>query len=457
MPVAMAKLLAAGAVMALAVPAQAEWVASWAASPHAPLGTQGPFAAGSFDNVTITQIVRLSEGGRKLRLRLSNRYGPAPLEVGEVRVVQIDAAGNEVAGTARALTFGGQKGAVIPRGSPFVSDAVDVDLPDLARLKVEMFLPKPTGPCTCHLTGMDTLAVSPPGNFVGQPFTPVATAQYRAFISAIEIDSPDARGTIVTFGDSITGLEWAVANAAISGNRVLSPGMGEAALARFDEDVLSLPNVKAMIVFEGVNDIGNRFGTRTGGPQLPGMDQPQIDAAQMIVGYQQLIARAHARGIRVIGSPIGPYKGASYWTEEGEAARQTINDWIVNGGAFDGVVRLDTAFADPADPRQMRDGYHMGDHLHGSDAGLKAVGDSIDLKLFRNGEDLPAPIPPVARRWTSCRAGPAVSSREAARGRSAPDPRPVHRRSTGPNSWRRDRPPRPRCSLPLPPHRLTWG
>ncbi|MEO0061944.1 MAG: hypothetical protein RLZZ08_504 [Pseudomonadota bacterium] len=407
MRVAMARLFAAGALMALAVPAHAEWVGSWAASPHAPLGTQGPFAAGSFDNVTITQIVRITEGGRQLRLRLSNRYGPGPLEVGEVRVVQIDAAGNEVAGSARALTFGGQKGAVIPRGSPFVSDAVDVDLPDLARLKVEMFLPKPTGPCTCHLTGMDTLAVSPPGNFVGQPFTPVSTAQYRAFISAIEIDSPDARGTIVAFGDSITdgvgstpganrrwpdvlaerlqaaGQEWAVANAAISGNRVLSPGMGEAALARFDEDVLSLPNVKAMIVFEGVNDIGNRFGTRSGGPQLPGMDQPQIDAAQMIAGYQQLIARAHARGIRVIGSPIGPYKGASYWTEEGEAARQTINDWIVNGGAFDGIVRLDTAFADPADPRQMRDGYHMGDHLHGSDAGLKAVGDSIDLKLFR--------------------------------------------------------------------------
>lgn len=395
------------ALGAITVPAQAEWVASWTAAPHAPLGTEGPFAAGSFDNATITQIVRISEGGRGLRIRLSNRYGPAPLDVGQARVVQIDDAGNEVPGTARNLTFGGSQGIIIPRGAPAASDTVAVDLPDQARLKVELYLPKATGPCTCHLTGMDTLAVSPPGNFVGQAFTPVKTAQYRAFLSAIEIDSADALGTIVTFGDSITdgvgstpsanrrwpdvladrlqaaGQEWAVANQAISGNRLLSPGMGEAALARFDEDVLSLPAVKYMVVFIGVNDVGNRFGVRSGGPQIPGLDQPQIDADQMIAGYRQLIDRAHARGIRVIGSPIGPYKGASYWSEEGEAARQKINDWILTSGAFDGVTRLDLAFADPAEPRQMRAGYHMGDHLHGSDAGLKAVGDSIDLALFK--------------------------------------------------------------------------
>ena len=400
--------LCAGAALALfAAPAQAEWVASWTASPHAPLGTTGPFAAASYDNVTVSQILRITEGGGKVRVKFSNRYGPAPLEIGAARVVRIDDAGREVAGTSRTLTFGGEPGAVIPRGAQFVSDDVALDLPDLARLKVEIFLPTATGPCTCHLTGVDELAVSPPGNFVGKPFEPVSKAQYRAFLSGIEVDSPDALGTIVAYGDSITdgvgataganrrwpdilanrlqeaGQEWAVANAAISGNRVLSPGMGESALARFDEDVLSLPNVKYIIVFEGVNDIGQRFGPqRTGGPNFPGLDQPPISVEQMIAGFKQIVARAHARGIKVIGSPIGPYKGAAYWSEEGEAARQAINDWIVNGGAFDGVVRLDTAFADPADPAQMREGYHMGDFLHGSDAGLKAVGDSIDLALF---------------------------------------------------------------------------
>jgi lysophospholipase L1-like esterase len=400
--------LLAGAALALAAaPARAEWVASWTASPHAPLGGEGPWAAASYENVTISQIVRITEGGGKVRVRFSNRYGPAPLEIGAARIVQIDDQNREVAGTGRTLTFGGDPGAVIPRGAPFVSDEVAVELPDLARLKVEIFLPTATGPCTCHLTGADELAVSPPGNFVGKPFEPVSKAQYRAFLSGVEVDSPDALGTIVTYGDSITdgvgatpganrrwpdvladrlqaaGKEWAVANAGISGNRVLSPGMGESALARFDEDVLSLPGVEYMIAFVGVNDIGNRFGPpRPGGGPFPGMDQPPITVAQMIAGYKQLIARAHAKGIKVIGSPIGPYKGAAYWTEEGEAARQAINEWILGGGAFDGIVRLDTAFADPADPAKMRDGYHMGDFLHGSDAGLKVVGESIDLSLF---------------------------------------------------------------------------
>jgi len=392
-------------------PPAANWVASWTAAPHAPLGGEGPFAAASYENVTLSQILRVSEGGTRLRVKFSNRYGRAPLEIGAARIVQLGDAGEEVPGTSRTLTFGGEPGAVIPRGAPFVSDAVDVAVPDLARMKVEFFLPTATGPCTCHLTGTDELAVSPPGNFVGKPFEPVDKKQFRAFLAGVDVDSPDALGTIVAYGDSITdgvgstpgtnrrwpdvlanrlqaaGQEWAVANQAISGNRVLSPGMGESALSRFDEDVLSLPGVKYIIVFEGVNDIGQRFGPQRapggGGPGGLTLDQPQITAEQMIAGYKQIVARAHDKGIKVIGSPIGPYMGASYWSEEGEAARRTINDWIVNSGAFDGVVRLDTAFADPADPRQMREGYHMGDHLHGSDAGLKAVGESIDLALFR--------------------------------------------------------------------------
>lgn len=388
-------------------PANAEWVASWTAPPHAPLGTEGPFAAVSYEDVTISQILRVSEGGTQLRIRFSNRYGPAPLKIGAARIVLIGDDNKEIAGTSRMLTFGGEGEAVIPRGAPFVSDVVAMEVPDLARMKVEFYLPEDTGPCTCHLTGVDELAVSRPGNQVGKDWEPVSTAQYRAFLSVVEVDSPDALGTIVTYGDSITdgvgstpgtnrrwpdilanrlqeaGMEWAVANAGISGNRILSPGMGESALARFDEDVLSLPNVKYLIVFEGVNDIGNRFGRRgPNQPNFPGLDQPEITAEEMIAGYKQIVARAHAKGIKVIGSPIGPYKGAAYWSEEGEAARQEINDWIVNGGAFDAVVRLDIAFADPDDPQTMREGYHMGDFLHGSDAGLKAVGESIDLSLF---------------------------------------------------------------------------
>jgi hypothetical protein len=108
------------------------WVASWSASPHAPLTDEGFYAAASFENVTISQVLRLSEGGTQLRVRFTNRYGSGPLTIGEARVFQIDAAGAEIPGTSRALTFGGQAGAVIPRGSPFASETVDVDLPDLS-------------------------------------------------------------------------------------------------------------------------------------------------------------------------------------------------------------------------------------------------------------------------------------------------------------------------------------
>ena len=404
-------IAAALAAALLAAPAQAHWVASWTASPHAPLASEGPFAAPSYDNVTITQVLRLSEGGERLRVRLTNRYGDRPLAIGKARIVRLDATGKEVAGSARMLTFGGQESAIIPRAAPFESDTVDLATQDFDKVRVDLYIPEETGPCTCHSVGLDTLAVSPAGDHVGQSFTPASTGMHRAFLSAVLVDSDDAAGTIVTFGDSITdgvgstpgadrrwpdvlaqrleeaGSEWAVANAGISGNRVLSPGMGESALARLDQDVFSLPNVEYLIVFMGVNDIGNRYGDMSSPPPgFPKLDQPAIDAAQMIAGYRQIIARSHEKGIKVIGAPIGPYKGAGYWTEEGEAARQQVNDWIVNSGEFDAVTRLDLAFADPADPMTMRDGYHMGDFLHGNDEGLAAVGASIDLSLFESAE-----------------------------------------------------------------------
>ena len=404
-----ATILAATALAFTAAPSQAKWVATWTAAPHPPLGTTGPFAAADYDNVTLSMVMRVTQGGDRLRVRFSNRYGQHPLKIGAARVFRIDDAGKEIPGTSRTLTFSGDAGATIPVGAPFTSDPVALKTPDLSRLRVEFYLPEATGPCTCHLTGDDELDVSPPGNFVGKAFTPADTKQFRAFLSGIDVDSANTLGTIVAYGDSITdgvgasagkntrwpdiladrlhaaGKEWAVANEAISGNRVLSPGMGESALTRFDSDVLSLPNVKYMLVYEGVNDLGMQWGPkRTGGPgPIPGLANSPIDADQMIAGYKQLIARAHLHGIKVIGSPIGPYKGASYWSPEGEAAREKINDWIVHSGAFDGVIRLDTAFADPADPQKIREGYHFGDHLHGNDAGYKAAADSIPLGLFK--------------------------------------------------------------------------
>lgn len=390
--------------------AQARWIATWAASPVKPSPGAGPIpGTPSFANVTIRQTLRVSAGGKSLRIRLSNAYGTAPLAIGAARVALLGVDGRERPGTSRWLTFAGARTATIPAGAPFVSDAAALAVPTLGKVTVSLYLPGATGPCTCHDVGLEPTEISAPGNFAAAPFQPAARSQTRAFLTAIEVDAAATARTVVTLGDSITdgvgstagtdrrwpdllaerlnahgAAEWGVANAGISGNRVLNDGAGISALARLDSDVLALPGVSAIILLEGVNDLGLSFG-KIEGPFATMMNvgaKDRVDAAAIIAGYRQIIDRAHAHGIRVIGATILPYKGVDYWSPAGEAARAEINRFIRSGGAFDGVIDFDAATRDPADPQAMREGFHFGDHLHGSDAGYKAMADAIDLRLL---------------------------------------------------------------------------
>lgn len=400
-------------LMLAATPAQADWITSWSAAPVRPMPELGPMmAVPSFNNQTLVQTLRISAGGKALRLRLNNVYGEKPLEIGGVRIALLDNQGAEVAGTARMISFGGKETARVPARGPLLSDTVTMNVPDLARLSVQIFVSGDTGPCTCHPAGLDNLLVSPPGNFLGKQFQPVQTLQTRPFLAAVEVDAMDGAGTIAMLADSITdGVgstlaanrrwpdylasrlsaaapgRWGIANQGISGNRVLNEGFGESALARLDRDILSLPGVRYLIVFEGVNDLGISFGNAqrlgpTGQPN-PLVKDGKVDLAMMLDGYRQIAERARAKGIKVIGGTIAPYKGAGYWSEEGEAVRQAINAAIRSGEIFDGWVDFDAAFRDPANPLQMRPGYHSGDFLHGSDAGYDAVANAIDLSLFK--------------------------------------------------------------------------
>jgi lysophospholipase L1-like esterase len=402
-----ALMLAAGFIGSAA---DAAWITSWATAPLPPSAAMGPIAATpSFDNRTLRQILRLSAGGSALRVRFTNAYGAAPLAIGGARIALIDAAGREIAGSSRTLTFAGAKTATAARAAPLLSDPVTITVPPLARVAISTYLPGKTGPCTCHQVGLDDTEVSAPGDFSAKPFKPESVTMTRAFLASVEVDAPAGAATVAILGDSISdgvgstakanrrwpdllaerlaargGAVWGVANQGISGNRVLADGMGDSALARIDRDIFALPGVKAVIVFEGVNDLGMSFG-KFEGPMASAMAAfrgKPIDAAQMIAGYRQIVDRAHALGIKAYGATIA-YKGASYWTPQGEAARQEINRFIRTGGAFDGVIDFDKAFGDPADPAKMRDGYHMGDFLHGTDAGYKAAAESIDLGLFR--------------------------------------------------------------------------
>lgn len=392
----------------------AEWSQTWGAAPQPqwePFGPSFP-ATPAFNNQTLRQVVRISAGGRKVRVRFSNEYGSKPLVIGAARIALTDEQGNIQAGTQRQLLFSGQGSVTIPAAAPFVSDPVDLPVKSLSSLSISLYVPGDTGPCTCHETGMQPALVSDTGDFTDKAFEPKETLRVRAFISGVEVESSRSIPTLVAFGDSITdgvgstyntnhrwpdlladrlaqkgGHPWGVVNMGISGNRVSGDGAGQSALARFDRDALSVAGAKVVVVFEGVNDLGVSYGNVPGpiGDKFKAMAAAsgQVTAASMIAAYRQLIIRAHARGLRILGATIIPYEGAMYYSPEGEAVRQQINQWIRAGREFDGVVDFDAVMRDPGHPTQIKDGFHAGDHLHGSDAGYAAMVAAFPLSLLR--------------------------------------------------------------------------
>ncbi len=198
-------LLAATGLLAGATPAQAGWVASWTAAPVTPSAAAGPMpATPSYANRTIRQTLRLSAGGKALRVRLSNAYGPGPLSIGGARIALLDANGKEMPGTSRPVLFAGAPTAIAARGAPLLSDVIDLPVSALARVSLSLYLPEETGPCTCHTTGLDIADVSAPGDFTAGPFTPETTMQMRAFVTGIDVDAADGAKTVAILGDSIS-------------------------------------------------------------------------------------------------------------------------------------------------------------------------------------------------------------------------------------------------------------
>jgi lysophospholipase L1-like esterase len=405
-------LCAAAASLGLAgACAAANWVQTWGVAPLPPAQAMGPLpATPSFDNQTIRQTVRVSLGGQQVRIRFSNEYGTKPLLIGRARIAVADAKGNPVPGTEREVLFSGKPSATIPAASPYLSDPIELPVEALSSLSISLYLPQPTGPCTCHSTGMQTAFVSNSGDFTAKPFTPKETVQLRAFISGVDVQAAAGARAVVVLGDSISdGIgstvdanhrwpdllaneldkaqgSWGVVNMGISGNQVLGDGAGQSALARFDRDVLSVPGVRTVILFEGVNDLGISFG-HFEGPMAAVFKASsgggKVSADSLIAGYRQLIARAHERGLKVIAATITPYEGAVYYSKEGETVRAAINTWIRTSHEADGVIDFDAAMRDPMKPTQIREGFHAGDHLHGSDSGYRAMTAAIDLALFR--------------------------------------------------------------------------
>ena len=376
-----------------------KWVGTWAATPAPAEGAAG------FNNHTIRMIPRVSLGGDRVRVRISNAYGTRDLPIGAAHVALRDKGPAIVAGSDRVLTFGGSGSATIAAGSFAISDPVDLNVPALADLAVSVHLPGAVDPAF-QITGRyarQTNYVSPPGDFTGAAVMPVGnlTDQWF-FVSGIDVEASGDAGAVVALGDSLTdgnistidaycrwpdqlarrlakrkgGRPLAVLNQGLGGNRILHDIRGDSGLRRFDRDVLAQPGVSHVIVMLGTNDLRNRWAK----------PEEEVTGEWMIAGLQQMALRAHGRGIKIIGATLTPFGNETFmanaWNPTRERHRVLVNEWIRNAGAFDGVADFDAALRDPEIPTQMRAVDDCGDGLHPSDIGYCKMGDAIDLSLL---------------------------------------------------------------------------
>jgi lysophospholipase L1-like esterase len=397
--------IALSAVMSAANAAPADaWIGSWTASPQQTWGEDFAFPTNiprSLQNVTIRQVARISLGGNRVRIIISNEFGTQPYVIGAARLANAGAGSAIVAGTDRQITFMGKTSAVVLPGAPLVSDPVELTVAPLSSIAVSLYVEKEARATTFHWDGRQTAYLAE-GNQVGaERLTADSTTSARIFLSGLQVEAPKARGAVVIIGDSITdgngatvdaNTRWpdflaerlvsksvAVLNAGISGARLLADRMGTNALARYDRDVLSQPSIRSVVVMLGINDIswpGTAFEPKGVRPT----------AGALIDGYHQLIARAHSRGVRVVGATLTPFEGAlpgtpldNYYQPEKEALRQEVNRWIRTSGAFDAVVDFDALLRDPVHPTRLKAEFDSGDHLHPGDRGNKAMADAVDV------------------------------------------------------------------------------
>jgi lysophospholipase L1-like esterase len=382
-------------------PQKTVWTGSWAASPMVQL--YNPANAALFGNNTFRDVVHLSLGGSAVRLRLTNEFGATPLTISSVHVALSAGQDGIQTATDHVVTFGGSETVIIPEGAAMWSDPVAMPVSAFADLAVSIYLPKQavTSALTYHALA-DSSNYIAAGSVTGAPVLdhPQKTNSWF-LLSGVDVDAGSGAATVVTLGDSITdgalatpdkNARWpdvlakrlhanpattrlGVLNEGISGNRILHDMAGSNALARLDRDVLAQDGVKYVVLMLGINDIG-----RTSQPRNPD-DAVTVD--QLKLGLTQIADRVHARGLKIYGVTLTPYAGAKYQDAAGSVMRDTVNTFIRTSGIFDAVIDFDKVTRDPAHKDTYLPAYDSGDHLHPNDAGYKAMGESVDLKLFQ--------------------------------------------------------------------------
>lgn len=394
--------LRAGALQVIAQ----NWVGSWAASQQIPEPANS-LAPDDMRDATLRQIVHLSVGGSSLRVHLSNAFGTAPLHFTSVHIARPISVSSDAIdpATDRALIFSGKYDVTVPAGAEYISDAIVWNVAPLSDLAISFHLDEAPNPETGH-PGSRATSYLVHGDLVSAAHLSGARKIDHWYqLAAVDVTAPANADSIVALGDSITDghatitnandrwtdvlarrlqatvstREFGVLNQGIGGNHLLVDGLGPNALARFDRDVLAQTGVRYLIVLEGVNDLGGL--TRLG--EVP-QAQHNVRVHRIIAAYQQIVLRAHAHGIEVIGGTILPYAGSDYYhpTAADEVDRQAVNRWIRAPGNFDAVVDFDRIMRDPAHPERLLPAYDSGDHLHPSPAGYRIMGEAIPLTLF---------------------------------------------------------------------------
>jgi lysophospholipase L1-like esterase len=369
------------------------WIGTWASAQQLTEPGNLPPAPGLSNN-TLRQVIHVTLGGSQLRVQFSNAYGASPVTINAAHIAVSTGGGAIEPATDKALTFEGEPSVTIEARQAVYSDTLDFDVTPLSNLAVSIYFGQTSADVTGH-PGSRTTSYVQSGNAVtATDMDSAVKTDHWYILGGVDLWLDDSYACVVTLGDSITdgrgsttngNDRWpdnlarrlqanpdtakiGVLNQGIGGNAVVFGGLGPTARKRFEHDVVDQNGVRWVIILEGVNDIGY-----SGSPKV-------VD--NLIIAYEKFINMAHAKGILVYGVPILPFGGSFYDSEDHEAARQKVNEWIRAIGKFDVVIDMDAAVRDPANPTRLLPAYDSGDHLHLSPAGYQKMAEAIDLGLF---------------------------------------------------------------------------
>jgi len=374
------------------------WVGTWSSAPQIVFEQNNMPPAPGLTNNTFRQIVRVSLGGEIIRLRFSNQFSKNPVTLKSVGVAVSTGGSSINPKTHRLLKFNGKKDVVMSPNSDIVSDALKFHLEPGAKIAITICYGGTTPDITGHPASRTTSYLLAGNESPKADFSSAIPTDHWYTISGIEVYAPKTAGAIAILGNSIadgrgSGINkfnrWGdvlserllknpktaqrgVLNLGIGGNCVVQGGLGDPAIKRFDRDILGQSGVKWLIVSIGVNDIGNARNEAAS----------QGAIREVIAAYEEMITKAHEKGIKVYGATIIPFGKSSYDGDHHQMARQTINDWIRSSDRFDAVIDFDQLMRDPLDTKTMQTELQSGDFLHPNEAGYKTMGDFIDLSLF---------------------------------------------------------------------------